>query len=433
MSALEIPMLRGSRQYVSRLISQARRFEDPRYWFYRRVNWSYRYSEEFYAREATCFLQDPDGYLAGTITQEPMLEDVFARKLSASRFRVMVLKVLGHWLFRFLGMVMNRRIRKRRISIYRKAYVDDIELVYDPREPGVVRAVHPFPLGVGRQLRYLRYLVRNRIFFKLDGSAYGLMDFIHFLVRRDVRSLLRLEARGQYRQARGIVRLGVHTIQLSDEYDPANLEFTRYLERFPVRIVNSAHGVGKYLPFHYYREFIATTRRQTEYYHALRDCKYTLRQLNDSETSVSSAPISPGERLPPELTALVLLGQVAYEWEFIVRSEAELVAFLREKFAGRDDIKLFVKPHPNRLAGQILPGFTTIYDLALVNGRPGTIFMSFFSTCQIDPKFKGTKVLIKTDVIRPEIYFDESEPILAFEEIVPFVEAHQRRRLAKAG
>jgi hypothetical protein len=426
-------MLRGSRQYASRLISQARRFGATRYWFYRRVNWSFRYSEEFYEREATCFLQDPDRYLAGTIGQEPVLADVFAKKLSASRVRMIVLKVLAHWLFRYAGMVMNRRIRKQCISVYRKAYVDDIELCFDPKEAGVVRAVHPFPLGVGRQLRYLRYLLRNHIFFKLDGSAYGLRDFLHFLTRRDVRSLLRLEARGQYRQARGIVRLGVNTIQLSDEYDPANLEFTRYLERYRVRIVNSAHGVGMYMPFHYYREFIAITHRQIEYYHALRSCKYTLRQLNDSEKSVSRAPISQGQNLPEESTALVLLGQVAHDWEFVAGSEAKLIAFLREKFAGRNDIKLFVKPHPNRIAGQVLPDFTTLYDLALVNGRPGTIFMSFFSTCQIDPKFKGTKVLIKTDTIRPEIFFDDSEPILSFEDIVPFVEAHHRRRLAKAG
>lgn len=424
----EIPMLRGSRPYADRLTAESRKFADSKYRFYRRVNWSYRYCDEFYDREAACFLHDPDSYLAGDISKEAFLPDVYSRKLRARQFLVSVLKVFAHWLFRLAGKFMDREIKARGISIYRKAYVDDVELVFDPREAGVVRAVYPFPLGLRRQVRYLKYLWRNRIFFKLDGNAYGLSDFIRLVVKRDLRSLIRLEWRAQFRQARAILKLGIRKVQLSDEYDLGSLDMTRYLARYPVRVINSAHGVGLYLPFHCYDEFFTITRRQEEYYTPIRKCAYSLRQLNDVEGGASTEVLAGMDGV----TTLVLLGQVVSEDEYIAQSEDRLIEFMAQKFAQRDDMKLYYKPHPNRKTLKDMPGFAILKDLGEVNGRDGTIFASFYSTCQIEPKFKGTKVLITTDVIRPEIFFGDDQTILTFDKLVTFVNGFCEKRKAGA-
>ena len=55
MAGSEIPLLRESATFSSRLLEATARFADRRYHYHRRVNWSYRYGATFYAREAECF------------------------------------------------------------------------------------------------------------------------------------------------------------------------------------------------------------------------------------------------------------------------------------------------------------------------------------------------------------------------------------------
>ena len=417
----DIPMLRGARPYVRRLTDEARKFGDSTYRFYQRVNWSYRYSDEFYRGEALCFLEGPEAYLGGSASRSPVLEDVFARKLSKRQLVNGVLKVLAHWLFRALGFWMDSLIRRKGPSIYRRGYVEDIEMAFDPEQPGVVRGIYPFPLGLPRQLRYIRHLIRKGYLFKLNGNAYSPADFIHFLRRRNIASLLRLEARAQLRQARSILRLGVNTIQISDEYDLGSLEFSRYLDRHRVRVINSAHGIGKYLPFHCYREFEIISERQREYYVPIRPCTYTFRRLNDLTPVV---PAAEGEGQ----ANIVLLGQASEGEDFIEENENRLLAILGGNFSGRDGVRLFYKPHPRRKVSLPSPGLERLQDVGRVNGQPDTLFMSFFSTCQIDPNFKGTKILVGTETIRPEIYFDETETIVPMDQLVPFIEDFLERQ-----
>ena len=197
MSALEIPLLRESAAYVSRLMGGARSFAQPAYAFQRRVNWSHRYGQAFYAREAQLFSAAPEDYLDGRVGDAPILEDVFAQRLRWKQSLVVLAKVAAHGLFRMLGHLADRRLRADGIGIYRKGYVDDIELVFEVDQPGVVRAIYPFPINVRRQLRYLRHLWRSGLRFKLAGNAYGAADVWRFIRWRDVRSLARLESRGR--------------------------------------------------------------------------------------------------------------------------------------------------------------------------------------------------------------------------------------------
>ena len=200
-SAVEIPLLRESVAFSARLRDATRRFAEPRYQHHRRVNWSYRYDRGFYAREAARFVEAPDAYLSGRLAPDMELADVYALRLSARQTVTTLLKVLAHLAFHALGRFADGAFRRRGIPIYRKCYVDDIELVFDPAEAGVVRAVYPFPINLARQLRYLRWLRRNGLRFKLDGNPYLLGDVVRFVARRDVRSLMRLESRAQIRQA----------------------------------------------------------------------------------------------------------------------------------------------------------------------------------------------------------------------------------------
>jgi hypothetical protein len=419
MGTIEIPLLRESAAFSARLIDAAKRFGEPQYHLHRRVNWSHRYGVHFYAREAECFQASPEAYLSGRSPQAPELEDVYGQHLRLGQVAVVLLKVLAHWLFLLLGRRADRRLKARQVQIYRKAYVDDIELVFDPAEAGVVRAVYPFPINLRRQLRYLAFLRRERLDFKLAGNPYRVRDLIRFVVRRDVRSLKRMESRSQILHARQVIALGMRRVQLSDEFDIGSLDFTRRLRRSGLQVINSAHGVGKYLPVHAYEEFHVLTRKQQQYYHAVRDCRYALRRLNDRP---AAAPSPPGTAPLRHAIGLVFLSQTfAGLAEVIASNEAAVVARLRDEFGGMQGITLFYKPHPNRKDPQVPAGFTRLANLEEVNGHAGTVFVSFFSTCQIDPAFKGHKLLLRGDLIYPEIAFDDSETILDLAALVEWI------------
>ncbi|MFM2056674.1 MAG: hypothetical protein RLY71_1059 [Pseudomonadota bacterium] len=414
MSPIEIPLLRESVAFARRLVQAAQVFGQPRYHFHRRANWSYRYSETFYARESALFQADANAYLHGHATDAPQLDDVYARRLRGKQVFTVVAKVLAHTLFAWLGSLCNRTLKRDGVGIYRKAYVDDIELVFDQAQASVVRAVYPFPINVRRQWRYLRFLRRQGHRFKLAGNPYLLGDFWGFLCQRDVRSLMRMESRAQVRHAREVMALGVHTVQLSDEFDIGSLDFARALGHIGLHVVNSAHGVGKYFPVHAYREFHFLTEKQVQYYHAIRACTYKLRLLNDRSGSVVATDRGGVD--------LVWLSQTfSAAGDIVAENESLVLAHLHAELGGMPGVNLFFKPHPNSKMAEPPIGFNLLGDLAKVNGGLGTVFASFFSTCQIDPAFKGCKVLVSGRWIHPGIAFDDAEPMFDMAGLVTFV------------
>jgi len=412
MSSIELPLLRESTAFARRLVDAARSFAMPRYHFHRRVNWSYRFSEAFYTREAELFRGGPEAYLQGSNAQPPVLEDVYALQLRSKQVMTVAAKVAAHTLFAWLGRLADAGLRRDGIEVYRKAYVDDIELVFAPCQQSVVRAVYPFPINLRRQWRYLRFLRQQGHRFKLAGNPYLMGDIWRFLWQRNVRSLMRLESRAQVRHALEVAALGVQLVQLSDEFDIGSLDFARTLGRLRLAAVNSAHGVGKYLPVHAYQAFHILTQRQREYYLATRPCAYQIRQLND-RAGPARVPVRGGG------CDVVFLSQsFGRPGGLIEENEATLVRRMHHDLSAVAGMRMHYKPHPNHPAPVAPAGFALLADLGSINDQPGTLFLSFFSTCQIDPAFKGRKLLVRGHLIHPEISFDEGEEIVDADELI---------------
>ena len=414
MNSIEIPLLRESATYARRLIQIAQSFAEPRYHFYRRINWSYRYSEIYYSHESALFQAMPDAYIRGDVPIEPQLDDVYTKLLNGKQTFTVVMKVIVHTLFGLVGRLADYGIRRAKMGIYRKAYVDDIELVYDPVQPSVVRAVYPFPINLQRQLGYLRFLHRQGYRFKLAGNPYGMPDFIHFLRQRSVRALMRMESRAQIRHARDVAALGVRTVQLSDEFDIGSLNFARTLSRFGVFVENSAHGVGKYFPVHAYDKFETLTLKQQAYYYASRPCKYSLRQLNDFSN------VSYQLRRSSSLNVVFLSQVFNGVSPLIYRAEEVVTKKIASEINPYPSVNLWYKQHPNNRTPIVPAGFKYLPMLDDVNNN-GAVFISLFSTCQIDPAFKGIKILVRESLIRPEIAFDDSELIINSDELIGFL------------
>jgi hypothetical protein len=426
MTELEVPLYRESAAFVRRLEDAVRAYGESKHRWSRRTNWSYRYAADFHLKEAHLFSQDPDRYLSGLEGPRPTVEDVFLLPVSGSTLIKTLMKVAAHWLFSLLGALLCfRRDHHAEAHIYRKCYVDDIETAFDPDENGVHRFVFPFPLNRGRQWRYIQSLRKRSVPFTLAGYPYGIRDLICFLIKRDTRSLERLESRAQIRLGRTVRRqANWQTIQLSDEFDICSLDFVGALRRPGIRVVNSAHGVGKYVPIHAYDEFRVLTRKQEGYYHALRPCLYVLGYLFPSQlTLVTTSGQQPAISKPQ----FVFVSQTSrYSGIYFDRCEGEVLACLATEFAGSNDIELLIKPHPSRSTPLYAPGFKILESLASLGPPEATVFASFFSTSHVDPAFRGTKLLLSYDLIRPEILFDNADSIVTLDELIEIIRRMKR-------
>ncbi|MCU6433902.1 hypothetical protein LPB67_08940 [Undibacterium sp. Jales W-56] len=420
MSFPEMPLVRQTTVFVQRLITACRRFSESKYRLHRRVNWSYRYAAAFYQSEASYLMSDIDTYLAGDCLVAPQVENVYAQKLSWKQAGVVLLKVFAHWSFRLLGRFADRRIRSNHIQNYRKAYVDDIELVFDITQSSVIRAVYPFPISFRRQLRYLNFLRKKGYLFKLAGHSYCFRDLLNFVLRRDVESLQRMESRAQILHALEVAALGVRNVQLSDEFDIGSLDFARTLARRHVHVVNSAHGVGKYLPVHAYAEFHILTQRQKEYYFMTHPCNFVLRKLNEKAPAVATSDAS-SESLMRYSICFVLLSAQSSRGigeKYLVLNEDRITKLLGDEFENNPEIGLYFRPHPNNHTPVVPRGFKLLPSLEQVNNLPNVIFASFNSTCQIDPAFKGRKILLRGEMMYPELWFDDNEEMLHLDQLV---------------
>ncbi|WP_273428491.1 hypothetical protein [Chitinibacter tainanensis] len=422
----EIPLLKCSSTYAYRLIEVSRKFGESRYKFHRRVNWSYRYSSLFYDKEAAFFLKNPRLYMENKIEQSGELEDVFKNKLQFSQVFVVVIKVFAHWLFYIAGLFFFRG-HAAESRIYRKAYVDDIELVFDPEQENVLRAVYPFPLNLKRQLRYFKFLFKKGYKFKTDGNQYSPIDLMRFLWCRDLCSLQRMESRAQIRHAFEVAALGFEVIQVSDEFDVGSLDFARAIRRFPIRIINSAHGVGSYLPVHAYHEFHVLTNRQRMYYKSIYECSYKIRCLN-TKNHIARPVALDNENSKKRL---VFIGQTSSSVTKVVAdAELEVMARLATQFSSSEVIELLYKPHPNNHEPIMHKGFKLLRDLEVVNGRSNVIFVSLFSTCYLDPNFVGKKILVRTKLIYPELIFDDLQDIYTLEQLVEYLSENDIGKVA---
>lgn len=420
MSYPEMPLLRQSTTFVGRLVTACQRFREGKYSFYRRVNWSYRCATAFYQSEASFLMSNTDSYLAGGCQVAPQVEDVYTLKQETKQVIVVLMKVFAHWLFRLLGCFANRRIRAACIQTYRKAYVDDIELVFDTEQSSVIRAVYPFPVSVRRQLRYLKFLRKKGYMFKLAGNSYRAPDLLRFVLRRDLRSLQRMESRAQILHAFEVAALKVRNVQLSDEFDIGSLDFTRTLARLNLHVANSAHGVGKYLPVHAYPEFHVLTQRQKQYYVTTRPCHYIQRKLNEKAPVVATGKAATESLEHWPVCFVFLSGQSArgIGEKHLALNEERATKLLGAEFGDNPGVGLYYRPHPNNHEPVVPPGFNLLPALEQVNGLPNTLFASFNSTCQIDPAFKGRKILLRGELMYPEVWFDDTEEMLNLDQLV---------------
>lgn len=386
-----IPLYIESHAYVDALEKECAKFDESAYRRAVRVNYSHRFEREFYrAMEAVTFHEGDK--LDGS------LSDVFLIKLTyKERLRVSV-KILAHWLFFVIGCLQRMR-QKSSTPSYVKCYVDDIDLVYEPNQCWRY-GVFPFPLGLKRQLNFIRELMSSGRTFVLDGYPYSLIDLSRFLVNPTVGNYERLEHRAAFRFARRVSKSGVSVMRMSDEFDISFLSTCRFFKRFGVFVENRTHGVGKYLPYVKVDRFYYLDESMLKYYRFIGGADKRLFFLKSTKPEIPFCN-------KPQL-CLVFMGQLTKQYSpYIDAAESELSQVL-SKISSEFGLGLFYKPHPNAPSAHNLAraGFLEyVSPEAIFAANLLPLYISFFSSSHIEKKFSGIKLVIETEFIRPRYAF----------------------------
>lgn len=142
------------------------------------VNLHYKYDKIFYNAEGDLFSKNPSDYVSNyneIYCSHEFDSALSERKVDFSLYTKVLVKVLAHLFFRFIGFCQSV-FHKTESSIIRKCYVEDVEALFDLECD--VRLIYPFPLSIRRQLKYLLFLNGSAKRFLFDGIPYDITSFI---------------------------------------------------------------------------------------------------------------------------------------------------------------------------------------------------------------------------------------------------------------
>ncbi len=405
--------------FVKRLIIACSKFRETNYRKNTRINWTYKYDGNFVENEYEIFKQSPELYLSNQIYDiESNVGDIFAKQLTWRFLFKITMKVLAHWLF-----ICAAKIKHGQESdVYRKCYVDDIESAYPNTPSYVCKWVYPFPIGLIRQLKYIKRCIHLGQNWRFAGIPYSFYDLWRCFRNRDFYSFTRMETRAQIRHAIEINILGYKKIELSDEFDVGSYNFSAAARHLGMQVCNTAHGIGTYMPIHSYSLFRVLTKKQMSYYHSVRGAIYEIYTLSNriAPTITSNQTCDCGDSVICLVVSSISYG---YKEEFELHiSEERVTSILSSNFAAEECVKLLYRPHPNNRAPNIPPGFTLAPNLDCISNKK-MIVLSFNSTCHIDPTFKGEKILIKDQGLYPEIMLGSDMVAMDPQEIVDYIKA----------
>lgn len=388
------------------------------------VNFIYKYDLNFYLSEQKAFSSEPDLYESIETCKVYPNTNLINERLPISFVCKAVIKALIHLFFRFVGNIQLLFINKKKFHVVRKSYVDDVEMLFHDDDK-VIRFVYPFPLNLRRQLSYLKYLKKNDLKYVLAGLPYRIRDLYFLLKFKKYNNYLRMENRAQILHAYELQKLkNVKVVQCAEEYEIGSLIYAKMVNRLGMTIMNRAHGVGKYLPYHSYTSFDVLTDSQAIYYNYFNKTNHEIIAIN--------ANIQQVKKIPDEIV-LCFLGQYSESSpKIIYEDEIDILNIISKVAANYNTVNYLYKKHPNCRSINIeeFSGID-ILDGKVVAGDPSLILqISLYSTCQIDPNFIGDKVLIETQYIKPRLLYGEAQPVVNIDELHVFLEEWIKGKLS---
>lgn len=408
----DIPLYSRSKIYSDNLIKSISVHKYSVYKQKKLVNFAHKFDQHFKEHQKRAFLKNPERYkVESNPYQNYSPEQLLDSAVSINLYIKTILKVFLHQLFLLFGLFMDNDCKNLKL---RKCYVEDVEALFDSNKD-VLRLIYPFPLSIKRQWRYIKSLRKNNLKFVFSGFRYRFSDFLKFMFKKTYLNLYKLEINASIRDAKyHSVKYQVSVIETSDEYDIGSYTYAKALDR-KIFLLNSAHGVSSYLPYQHYSQLNVLNNEQKRFYSAYnKHIKISLRSIRlrkDIKTFDVDKP------------CLVLLGQYSPISDEQIRIDELALLDVLDKFSkSHPNVYVYYKIHPNNDSFD-LSEYSNVKVLKGEHVQTEKLLqISLFSTCQIDPNFKGEKYLIETQLIKPEFAFGKDEPQVYIDTLSLFLE-----------
>lgn len=377
------------------------------------VNFLHKYDSNLFEQESIIFTKDPKSY-ENTIDLAFKKDSLtYFKKASYGLVLKVTLKFFVHRLFRWAGFFQMLGHDRNQITVLRKAYVEDVESLFDVSD-NVIRFVYPFPLNIKRQIRYIKALRLNNDKYFFSGLPYSFYYLIRFMFRRSYDDLQKLETRAQLQHAMEICKLKkLRLVQCSEEYDFGSVDYSLYMQKKGVSVHNCAHGIGKYLPYHFYSVFDVLTASQKKYYKHFSKSDCTIKNISKNSNDYISFD---------DKKVITLLGQSSQNVSSLIYdSEIKILEILNDLAKVNKSVIFLYKKHPN---SNLSYGdrYSNINNTKSLVEADSLLQISLYSTCQIDPNFLGEKILIETYLIKPSLAYGNQEPIVLIDNLFSYVQ-----------
>ncbi|MEP4740494.1 hypothetical protein [Saccharospirillum sp.] len=407
----EIPLFNQYEGYVTHIEEQLESFGYSKYHKKGLVNFYCKFDAEFYNLCKALFVDNPDDFINGNSIQSLLIsKDFLDRKVGNKLLFRTIAKFFLHSLFRLFGKL--KLSNKNYSPIVRRGYVEDTESLFDNND--VLRLIYPFPISASRQIKYIRYLARNKKKYTISGFGYVPKDIFKFIKDRNYYSLYRLENRAAIRHGLELKKTNIKLVQCSDEYDIGSYWFYKVLGRAEIKSVNSAHGISKYLPYQSYTEFHVLTSTQKQFY-----SKFNVGLTLSIRKLTSNNKIKYVSR--NELV-VVFLSQANPSSPRIVHADEQKILDIYKVIARKyKNVTFYIKWHPNSSNFNAHIGPVKSCSDVLYGSERNLIQFSLYSTCQVDPSFGGHKFLVETKYIKPSFVFTNDQLIVGFTELSEYI------------
>ncbi|MBN2788509.1 MAG: hypothetical protein JXQ69_09340 [Paludibacteraceae bacterium] len=314
----------------------------------------------------------------------------------------LVLKSFAHRIFHFFSNTLPPG------STVIRGWVDVTESMYFEQLKFARLRIFPFPLGFRRQLKFIGSCKKKCLDFDLDGLPYSISSAVKalFLGTGRDEAIASIEISANQKYANQLLKSRVTKVYTSDEFEVGAIAMYELLIASDVKVINTAHGVGRYCPYVAYTEFNGFTSSQGEFYRS----KNSLIKVNVRKFQNSSLPLKRAEDARNLPLVFVLLHQNFEDYGLQsdaskLREIAKNISVLSKKLK----IPFYIKLHPNVSStniGKLAAEFGAIPATSWLDiSKFRTVFITINSTAFFDTMGFGPTLVLKADSFFPEVYY----------------------------
>ncbi len=287
-----------------------------------------------------------------------------------------------------------------------------VDVTYELYEKDIDRentlfVVYPFSINRKRQIDYIKFLKSKGIKYVYSGYNYAFTDLLKWLLGSDDADLAALENNANERHADFLLnRIEFNQLLTTDEFEVSSFILNRKIKNAGKKVINKAHGVGKYSPFVCYDEFWVFNSAQRNYYGTF-----------SPEIIFQDYPVDK----PTVVESIKHVVLVSQQLTGNNESVADFENRVLKELSCTDKYKVCVKLHPNSKIEEHVDASGIEYFKTNPDYMNNSVFLTAYSTAYLTFQKFGTTYLVGDALNDPSLVFGREARIIDIDSLKEFI------------